>query len=702
MEAEDRHSDAATPLLGLSREQSFQLYTPTTLPNLSIRILVLHAAADSSAPIVCSLEPGTLLSLAGTYDALSYAWGADEATVPITCNDLALFVRPNLEAVLRKLRRPHFNRRLWIDFLCINQADLAERGRQVACMFDVYAQSAQVILWLGEASASSGMVMKYIRDLDAVAESKEYARFRNRQKVLNPRPHVLAHQSETPASQDEAISWPLAVGEFLARPWFRRCWVQQEAAACARTVVQCGDERVDWDHLFAFAWRMMRGQGQFTPAIAEKLRAIPAQAMTSLPLVKLIHTNRQIHAESKRSRPSLLHVLHSARGCEAADPRDRIYAVQHLARQGSANSVYMAPNYDITMPQLCVQFAERYILQRGLAILAFAGRATQDPSRAKALPSWVPDWENAARHHFKGSGREKASGGRQVCGRIEPDARTGQLILIAEGFILGDLKTLSGTIDSEVLLTGQSDEVAYHEKLPALAALEQKTYDLLIRERSEARYRGQNESLHEAYTRTITADSAVAYYKSKPLAQQCKEWQASLSMQLSQEEHVDSNEESSPETVPERGMLPADIDIHADDIDVDTDYALNVHKTGTYTRLQLARTSRGGWLVLAPKIAREGDLVALINGMSRGVVLRELLGQRCNVDVADMSALESATSELHVDEDGVLPVSATRPALPRSRQRYELLGECYVHGAMEGQMAPSLKRGTDWKELEII
>lgn len=38
---------------------------------------------------------------------------------------------------------------MWID-VCVNQEDLEERSQQVRLMKDIYSQTWQVVVWLGE------------------------------------------------------------------------------------------------------------------------------------------------------------------------------------------------------------------------------------------------------------------------------------------------------------------------------------------------------------------------------------------------------------------------------------------------------------------------------------------------------------------------------------------------------------------------
>ncbi len=80
----------------------------------------------------------------------------------------ALPVTANLAAALRQLRGTEVSpvRSLWwIDALCINQADVAERNAQVALMRRIYASATRVQVWLGGEADGSGTAMGLVRNL---------------------------------------------------------------------------------------------------------------------------------------------------------------------------------------------------------------------------------------------------------------------------------------------------------------------------------------------------------------------------------------------------------------------------------------------------------------------------------------------------------------------------------------------------------
>ncbi|KAI0968729.1 heterokaryon incompatibility protein-domain-containing protein [Xylaria arbuscula] len=113
-----------------------------------IRIITL-LPNKFNAPIECelvhiTLEPGA------DYEAISYSWGNATITNPILLDGKPYPITLNLLSGLRYLRREISSRRLWVDSLCINQTDLAERSREILKMRTIYKLARSVLIWLGD------------------------------------------------------------------------------------------------------------------------------------------------------------------------------------------------------------------------------------------------------------------------------------------------------------------------------------------------------------------------------------------------------------------------------------------------------------------------------------------------------------------------------------------------------------------------
>jgi hypothetical protein len=166
-----------------------QAFTYRSMPldksRTEIRLLRLLHARDPSAPLACRIFVSALgpSGPRHPYKALSYVWGdpakihtisvlvepradgdiddADADGKPdhasaVEYSDgesvaasLLLGIIENLHAALVALRDADEDVTLWIDQICINQEDNAEKESQVGLMGRVYSSASQVIVWLG-------------------------------------------------------------------------------------------------------------------------------------------------------------------------------------------------------------------------------------------------------------------------------------------------------------------------------------------------------------------------------------------------------------------------------------------------------------------------------------------------------------------------------------------------------------------------
>lgn len=126
----------------------YGLYEPLLRDPATIRLLTLLGGAFSD-PLQCRLDNVPFEPDPG-FEALSYSWGDPTVTRPIQVNGRVLHVTSNLEAALKHLRYTDEDRTLWVDAVCINQADVVERSHQVSIMGQIYGKAKQVLVWLGE------------------------------------------------------------------------------------------------------------------------------------------------------------------------------------------------------------------------------------------------------------------------------------------------------------------------------------------------------------------------------------------------------------------------------------------------------------------------------------------------------------------------------------------------------------------------
>jgi hypothetical protein len=120
-----------------------------------IRCIVRHVTLE----VPPSYDPLLDAPIAAHYTCLSYVWGPTDQKHQIIVNGKPFLVRMNLWKFLRtvsllrateKYNNKRWHRSLWIDAICIDQENSAEKNHQVQQMGRIYSSAAEVIAWLGD------------------------------------------------------------------------------------------------------------------------------------------------------------------------------------------------------------------------------------------------------------------------------------------------------------------------------------------------------------------------------------------------------------------------------------------------------------------------------------------------------------------------------------------------------------------------
>lgn len=334
-------------------------------------------------------QPLRLHSDQPEFEALSYCWGpssplehliiephaegSTRATPELDARDplpTRMSVQQNLIAALRHLRYPSQPRTFWVDAICINQTDLAERGRHVARMGSIYELASRVVAWLGPETDSSSLALNTLETLGMQLE-------------------MLADinlPSPTATHPEWLINYPCddrtlrALRSLLNdAAWFQRLWIWQEIVlANATAVMQCGAKVADW-------YNVRRGLvvlRETTLPDAWMRKGLMPNPLLYLPYI-FGRTMKRWDSISKL----LLATSHS--GC--TDPRDRIYGLLGMCDRQLAKQI--APDYTLTAAQIykdsALKFAQQY---RSLLLLQYCDLHL----RKMDGPTWVPDWTHTA------------------------------------------------------------------------------------------------------------------------------------------------------------------------------------------------------------------------------------------------------------------------------------------------------------------
>lgn len=299
----------------------FHPYRPVDSTGAEIRRLALHPSSNLEAPLVAFLE-SVNLNASPSFEALSYTWGDVGTPCTVTLDGQPFEVRENAAAALRRLRLPRAVRYLWIDALCINQRDVAERSGQVMLMQRIYGQATRVCIFLGELGNGGPVGMRLLQNKMLAVGWHSWRKQRTHDKGLMPMGLEMGGLSALKNRSDHVNEQMNGeVRELLDRPWWTRTWIIQEAVLARELVVMCGGETVTWES-FAELWsRLKWTQGRvqvFNVPINEK-DLFPDE------VYKIISDYRKSWHDSSPESVSIFDVLYRFRGLECSDERDKIY-----------------------------------------------------------------------------------------------------------------------------------------------------------------------------------------------------------------------------------------------------------------------------------------------------------------------------------------------------------------------------------------
>ena len=288
------------------------------------------------------------------YTALSYTWGDPNDRCPIMLNFREIQVTRNLEAALRHLRDERKLLQLWVDALCINQADDVEKGHQVRHMTEVYAKSNHTRIWLGEEFENSNIAMDFIDQL---------------QPNIFEDPNVLV----SPAV------WP-ALESLMTRPWWSRVWVLQEALMSTEPVFMCGKKEVNFERFVEFE------KFRFENRERQGISFAPLNSLREInPFLHFMLTYDKTRDKLNRGAAPLYEWVIGATKFAATERRDKIYALLGLSTQYERNRIL--PDYQRSLRDLLKLVTIHFLwLYKRLFVLQYRNQKSED------LPSWVPDY----------------------------------------------------------------------------------------------------------------------------------------------------------------------------------------------------------------------------------------------------------------------------------------------------------------------
>lgn len=231
------------------------------------------------------------------YTAVSYTWGGQDASEVIYLNNRRFHVRPNLWSCLYYLACAARNAAweyLWVDAICIDQTNAAERNSQVRLMDQTYRDAVCVSVWLGFVTLPEE-IMSY-----------------------------LPTNIPTKTLESDGFNWTDSIVDLSNRPYWSRVWVIQEFLLGRSVELYCSNNRIDWLE-FQSILSHKAGIEQFYDANGDVPQGDRMIALAASSLVMGRHVDK--HPEILQPLCDLLIDHHRS---ECKDPRDKVFALLGL------------------------------------------------------------------------------------------------------------------------------------------------------------------------------------------------------------------------------------------------------------------------------------------------------------------------------------------------------------------------------------
>lgn len=374
------------------------------LHHQEIRLLEI-APAKWDEEIRCKLVHA-LLPRKPTFSALSYVWGSAKKTKSVVLDGIKHPITANAYDALRRVRQTFGAVAVWIDAICINQPDKAERSHQVQLMRQIFSTAERVVVFLGEVqepgfrkgtfpsrpihfpgAESNGLLNEFAARCSSSPMPTNY-QFNGAIEVFclinsmaqaTKLEHVAPFNPKLKAFRNSEYECRLfeAVRQMMRCKWWNRMWTLQEVVVAKNVTILYGCCVTSWEIFAQSVETDLSGPGLI---LSSEYRLVMGRYAETVHIL-----TRMRNDWARGGRKTLLSLLTNFSHREASDARDRVYALLGLAQ----TPLPTTPDYSMD-----VLFAYQSAM---LGIVEASGNlevlnANIGRKARRDIPSWVPDW----------------------------------------------------------------------------------------------------------------------------------------------------------------------------------------------------------------------------------------------------------------------------------------------------------------------
>ena len=369
------------------------VYKPLDETRNEIRLLVINRRVPF-VPISCALLHVSLdQQPPPPFEAVSYVWGDSTRTHVVQVDGAAMPITASVRAILEQKASISKAKTVWIDAVCINQDDTAEKGWQVQKMMLRIYQAARF--------TTVHLPMPNPREHDAHLVPMFLRHLVLHMALQGPETRdwsiMSMHLRETRQCGGQQPPRWRALLAFFQSSWFERVWVVQELAAARHVRIVYGGRHIHYGTLLAVLKTILQsGRSDIGLAVItlgpDHVAPMPP-AFAHMPIMMVYRARFQEHG------PIPFHeILRTLMSMKSTVPVDKIYALQGLS--DAAGCPDLPVRYDGDPRPAALMNTAYYLMSRpeGLQVLQLAG--TGWPHSQPDVPSWVVDWTRSIPSYF--------------------------------------------------------------------------------------------------------------------------------------------------------------------------------------------------------------------------------------------------------------------------------------------------------------
>ena len=320
---------------------------------------------------------------------MSYRWGIGKRSETIVVEDgkrgATMAITQSAHEILAHQQLSADRPFLWIDSICINQNDVAEKTSQVRIMRDIYSRASRVIVWLGHAP-------------DADVAWYFFGQMLTWQATPVPQAARDAATYGINETNNKHPGWR-AFAAVLENDYWWRVWIVQEIVVARHVVICYGGFWWGWNAFVNIVKELLNTEYGLLQKLDVRIGMVnpPNRACHQINSIRDLRDHYH-HTKPATLERMLLDFAESKSGWD----EDQVFGFQGISTaKGQATLMpdYSKPTLQVYRDVTLFSLNEKPMAPhfQPFSILSVAGVGRCGPTKAAEWPSWVPDFAHVSK-----------------------------------------------------------------------------------------------------------------------------------------------------------------------------------------------------------------------------------------------------------------------------------------------------------------